>query len=115
MSFTPLERLRHVLDEADFLIGAAAELSREDFDRDPVLQRAFTRSLEIMGEAVKTLPNAFRQEHPEIEWRLLAGMRDRLIHRYFAVDYEVVWDVVTREVPRLRRELQRILETRHFE
>ncbi len=58
------------------------------------LKRAYVRSLEVIGEAVKQLPNDLRQKYPAIEWRAMAGMRDQLIHNYFGVDFDIVWDVV---------------------
>ncbi len=72
-------------------------------------QRAFVRSLEIIGEAVKKLPAEFRELHPEVEWREIAKMRDRLIHGYFSVDYSLVWQVVQTKVPQLREHVSRIL------
>jgi uncharacterized protein with HEPN domain len=68
------------------------------------------RSLEIIGEAAKKVPDGFRDQHPNIEWRSMAGMRDRLIHDYFGVDYELVWDVVRNRIPELRRQLAAVLE-----
>ena len=64
------------------------------------MRRAFVRSLEIIGEAVKNLPEEFRASHPEVEWRPIAQMRDRLIHGYYGVDYQLVWDVVRGETSR---------------
>lgn len=68
------------------------------------------RSIEIIGEAAKHVPDDFRMRHPDIEWRSMAGMRDRLIHGYFGVDYELVWDVVTNKVPKLRDAVSVILD-----
>jgi len=62
---------------------------------DETLKRAFVRSIEIIGEAVKKIPSDFKQKYSHIEWRTMAGMRDKLIHDYFGIDYEIVWDVVT--------------------
>lgn len=59
---------------------------------DETLRRAFVRSLEITGEATKKVPDDFRAAFPDVEWRAMAGMRDRLIHDYFGVDFELVWD-----------------------
>jgi hypothetical protein len=66
---------------------------------DETLRRAFVRSLEIIGEAAKKVPEDVRATHPVVELRAMAGMPDRLIHNYFRVDFELVWDVVQRRVP----------------
>ena len=73
------------------------------FLADETLQRAFVRSLEIIGEAVKQVPADFRERHPQIEWRKMAGTRDRLIHDYMGVDYHLVWDIVQNKIPDLHR------------
>jgi uncharacterized protein with HEPN domain len=110
MSFEPRDYLRHILVEADYLIGRSAGLSFEEFLADETLRRAFVRSLEIIGEAAKKVPEDFRLARPAVEWRAMAGMRDRLIHDYFGVDFELVWDVVQKRVPQLRDQLAFILE-----
>jgi len=109
MSRLPFEYLRHILDEMAYLAEHSQGLSKEEFLQDATLTRAFTRSLEIIGEAVKNLPDDFRQQHRHIDWRSIAGMRDRLIHAYFGVDYEIVWDVVTTKMPPLMSELMRLI------
>jgi len=110
MSFGPREYLRHILAEAEYLEEASRGLSREEFLGDQTLRRAFSRSLEIVGEATKKVPDAFRERHPDVEWRAMAGMRDRLIHDYFGVDYEIVWDVVETKIPKLRRQIEALLD-----
>jgi uncharacterized protein with HEPN domain len=70
---------------------------------------AVIRQLEIIGEATKNLSSDFRSAHPQIPWKDIAGMRDRLIHGYMAVDLPAVWDTATTDVPQLRAELQRIV------
>lgn len=110
MSFEPRDYLRHILVEADYLLASRTGLTFDAFMTNETLQRAFVRSLEIIGEAAKKVPREFRSQYPDIEWRAMAGMRDRLIHDYFGVDYEIVWDVVQSRIPELRRQISSILE-----
>ncbi len=109
MSFEPRDYLLHMLAEADFLIDRSFKLSAAEFLSDETLRRAFVRSLEVIGEAVKNLPDDFRAAHPE-DWRSMAGMRDRLVPGYFGVDYELVWDVVKNKVPTLRQQVTSLLD-----
>jgi uncharacterized protein with HEPN domain len=109
MSFEPREYLRHILLEADFLVEAGRDLTLERFQKDATLQRAFVRSLEVIGEATKKLPEEYRSNHPQVEWRSLARMRDRLIHGYFSVDLGLVWEVVQQRIPPLQQAIRRIL------
>ena len=73
------------------------------------MKRAFVRSLEIIGEAVKQIPDDFRAGYPLVEWRKMAGTRDKLIHDYLGVDYELVWDIVESKIAELRRAMEEIV------
>lgn len=109
MSVSPLEYLRHILDESDYILSKSLGLGKEQFLEDETLKRAFVRSLEIIGEASKKVRPDIRDRYREIEWRSMAGMRDRLIHDYFGVDYDIVWDIVAHKIPELRKTVQAIL------
>ena len=109
MSFEPLEYLRHILAETEYILESSAALSKEEFLGSETLRRAVVRSLEVIGEAGKKVPQTFREQYPQVDWRAMTGMRDRLIHGYFGVDYDLVWDVVKHKIPELKRQIEEIL------
>ena len=81
----------------------------EDFSNNELIQDGVIRNLEIIGEAVKNLPEDIKKDYPEVEWRKIAGLRDILIHAYFGVDLEVIWDIVKNKVPELKEMVRKIL------
>jgi uncharacterized protein with HEPN domain len=105
--------LKHILDEINFLEGSSDGIDFKDLMEDGEKQRAWLRSLEVIGEATKNLSNEFREKHPGIEWRKIAGLRDKLIHHYFGVKWEIVWDVVNNEIPDIKLKVGMML--REFE
>ncbi len=82
----------------------------EEFINDRKTVNAVIRSLEVMGEAVKKIPSEIRNKYPEIPWKYIAGMRDKLIHEYHGVDLEIVWEVIEKEIPPLKPRFEKILE-----
>jgi uncharacterized protein with HEPN domain len=103
------EYLQHILLETAYLLDRSSVLDQAAFLQDETLKRAYVRSIEVIGEAVKQIPDTFRQKYPAIEWRAMAGMRDRLIHGYFGVDYDLVWDVITNKIPALDTDIKQII------
>ena len=81
----------------------------EDFKGDDKTASAVIRKLEIIGEAVKGIPEEIRQNHPHVPWKEMAGMRDTLIHFYFGVDYELVWGTINKRLPELKQWLEEIV------
>jgi uncharacterized protein with HEPN domain len=110
MSPSASDYLQHILDEIIYITTSSDGLEKATFVQDETLKRAYVRSIEVIGEAVKQLPMPLRQKYTAIEWRALAGMRDRLIHNYFGVDYDIVWDVVKNKIPEPNVEIRKIIE-----
>ena len=110
MSLSPPEYIRHMLDEIKYVLCRISDSNYKAFIKDETLKRAFVRSIEIIGEASKKLPEDVKAMQPDIEWRKVSGMRDRLIHAYFGVDYTIVWDVATNKLPDLQVKLNTLLD-----
>jgi uncharacterized protein with HEPN domain len=110
MSRSETEYLRHIKEGAHYLAKASREVSWNEFADDETLKRAFVRSVEVIGEATKNLSTEIRNRYPDLEWREMAGMHDRLIHGYFGVDYEIVWEVATEKAPKLKEDVGAILD-----
>lgn len=109
MSRCPREYLHHILDEIGYIESVLCNIEKTDFLADETLKRSFVRSIEIIGEAVKKIPSDFKEKYSHIEWKRIAGMRDRLIHDYFGVDYYIVWDAATNKLPKLKTQVLEIL------
>lgn len=109
MSKEPKEFLRHIVDECSYLNSVSQNLEYNSFLDDETLKRAVVRSLEIIGEATKKIPTDFRDSNSSIQWKSMAGMRDRLIHDYIGVNYSIVWDVIKNKIPELKNQIDQVL------
>lgn len=101
-----VEDILDAMDKAEILLS---EVTYEQFADDFRINFAVVRALEIVGEAVKRLPVMLRDQYPVIPWKGMAGMRDRIIHGYDRVDLQIVWDVVKRDIPQIKPQIQQIL------
>ena len=106
--------LQHILDEINYLSNESRVLTYEKLIENETLKRSFARSIEIIGEAIKNISEKLRKKYNTIEWKKIAGMRDVLIHHYFGVDYNVMWDVVKKRLPDLKVEIENILKNINF-
>ncbi len=109
MSKEPKEYLSHIRDECTYIISVSENLLFEDFMTDETLKRATVRSLEIIGEATKKIPADFKIKWNAIQWKNMAGMRDRLIHDYIGVNYAIVWDVIKNKIPEMHTQISEFL------
>lgn len=104
----PRARLRDIL-EAIHHIERYAARGRQAFEADELVQSWFVRNLQVIGEAVRALPEDFRNRAPEIPWSKIIGMRHILVHGYFEIDTQVVWEAVERDLPPLKESIARLL------
>jgi len=106
----PFEYLKHIRDESYFILSVIhVDMNKTDFIDNEILKSAVTRSLEIIGEASKKIPADFKVKWSSIQWREMAGMRDRLIHDYMGINYSIVWDVVKNKIPELNKQIINVL------
>ena len=96
---------------ADKIFTYVSNMSFDDFKKDEKTFDAVIRNLEIIGEAAKQIPDEIRDKYPDIEWKKVSGLRDMLIHQYFGVDIEIVWDIISEKIPLLKKQLSSILES----
>lgn len=101
--------LRQIYQHAVEAVEISREKSRSDLDTDRLLNLALTRLLEIIGEAANRVPEAVRELHPELPWIEMIAARNRLIHGYDSVDFDILWTIVRVDLPRLISQLERIL------
>jgi len=101
--------LRDILEAIDKIERYTKNMNFEDFSDNELIQDGVIRNLEIIGEAVKNLPDDIKKDYSEVEWRKIAGLRDIFIHAYFGVDLEVIWDIVKNKVSELKGMVREIL------
>ncbi|MBI3442562.1 MAG: DUF86 domain-containing protein [Candidatus Sungbacteria bacterium] len=103
--------LKHILGGVGQIEEYVRDISKEKFLASPQIQDAVMRRLAIIGEATKNLPSDLREKYAQIPWNNIAGMRDMLIHEYFGVDMELVWNTIQKDLPVFKAHVENILIT----
>jgi uncharacterized protein with HEPN domain len=102
-------RLSHIIDSAKFILELTED-GKERFLEDRTIRDAVLRNLEVIGEAVKYLSDDIKTQHSDIKWKQVAGLRDILIHGYYRVEPEIIWDLITTELPVYFKRISRIFD-----
>lgn len=102
--------LGHILESINDIEKYLEGVSEVQFSRYNQIQDAVVRRLEIIGEATKNLPESFTVRYPEVRWQEIAGMRDKLTHHYFGINMGIVWDTVKKDLPKLKKQVENIME-----
>lgn len=102
--------LKDIIASAEKIIRYINDKSFEEFIQNELLADGVIRNLEIIGEAVKNIPSQVKQKYANVEWKKISGLQDTLIHEYFGLDYELLWDIVKTKIPPLKEQIEAVLE-----
>ncbi len=100
--------INHVLDAINDLDISVGNIAKEQFIKNKDIKDANIRRIEIIGEAVKNISNSIKEKHPEIKWREIIGTRDKMIHNYFGVNLDIVWYIIKKDLPELKKQMLKI-------
>ena len=98
----------NIMDSIENIESFLKEISKESFFKDRLRQSAVIRQLEVIGEATKNIPDSFRKKYPEIPWKKIVGLRDIIIHTYFEIDLDITWEIIKKDLPLLKKQVQNI-------
>lgn len=110
MNKDPNFYLTHIIEAIDKISKYTENLDRITFLRKEIVKDAVVRNIEIIGEAAKNLPEDFKKKNHNIPWKDITGMRDRIAHSYFGIDFELVWDTIKKDMPDLEKKISKLLK-----
>jgi len=110
MKKDPTIFLKHILESIEHIENYTKGLEEEDFLKSEEKQDSVIRRLEIVGEAVKNFPESFRKKYPDIAWNKAMATRNILIHHYFGIELDIIWDTVTKSLPIFKKQIQELLK-----
>ena len=100
--------IEDILESIKLIEKYIKNISKENLDNNQKLKDSIVRRLEIIGEAVKNIPDNFRKKYPEVPWKKIAGLRDIIIHTYFSLDLDITWDIIKKDLPDLKEKMLKI-------
>lgn len=115
MKKEPVIFIEHILDSIERIESYTKNLTKEKLTKNVKIQDAIIRRIEVIGEAAKNLPSYFRNKYPAVEWSDIIRTRDKITHHYFGVDLNIVWDIVKKDLPDLKKKVKSILEEKSKE
>jgi len=110
MHRTVLHFLDDIEESLDNILKYTRGMTREEFLANPMARDAVAWNFEVIGEAVKNLPDDLKARYPAVEWRKIAGLRDTIVHGYFRIDYEVLWGIIETDIPHFHNRIREIIE-----
>ncbi len=108
MKKEPLIFIQHILENINNIENFSEGLSENEFIGDKLRQNAIIKSIETIGEAVKNIPDSLKKKYVDVPWKEIVGTRDKMIHHYFGIDLEVVWDIVKKDIPKLKKQIEKV-------
>jgi len=103
-----LPYINHILDAIKDVEESLKDITKDQFIKNKDVKEANIRRIEIIGEAVKNISQSLKDEHKEIEWTKIAGTRDKMIHNYFGVNLDIIWDIIKKDLPKLKKQIEKI-------
>ena len=103
-----LPYINHILDAIKDVEESLKDITKDQFIKNKDVKEANIRRIEIIGESVKNISQSLKDEHKEIEWTKIAGTRDKMIHNYFGVNLDIIWDIIKKDLPKLKKQIEKI-------
>ncbi|MBT3583176.1 DUF86 domain-containing protein [Candidatus Woesearchaeota archaeon] len=102
--------LEHILDSIRAISEFSINLTEEELNTNRMKQNAIVREIEIIGEAIKNISQTLKEKHPEIPWRKITGTRDKIVHHYFGMNLEIVWNIIINGIPLLEKQIESVIQ-----